>query len=138
MTLQEIEKRIQYLKNEKQIKVVFPEGVSPLQKVVMNNIETGSNYNVVSLLTYINALGYQFTLNGNAINTLEDFGKLLTEIRKESQITQFDIQVKASITPSRIINIEKGRGYRRDTLLSYLSALPNLDFNLVGKYDFLE
>lgn len=138
MTLQEIEKRIQYLRNEKQIKVVFPEGVSPLQKVVMNNIETGSNYNVVSLLTYINALGYQFTLNGNAINTLEDFGKLLTEIRKESQITQFDIQVKASITPSRIINIEKGRGYRRDTLLSYLSALPNLDFNLVGKYDFLE
>lgn len=138
MTLQEIEKKIQYLKNEKQLKVVFPEGVTPLQKVVMNNIETGSNYNVASLLTYINALGYTLSLNDSSINTLEDFGKKLTEIRKENKMTQFDIQVKASITPSRIISIEKGRGYRRDTLISYISTLPNLNFNLIGKYDFLE
>ena len=139
MTLQEIEKKIQYLRNEKQLKVVFPEGITPLQKVVLNNIETGSNYNVISLLIYIQALGYQFILNNKEIKTLEDLGNELTSIRKECQMTQFDIQVKASITPSRIISIEKGRGYRRDTLLSYLSALQkDIEFNLKPKYDFLE
>lgn len=124
MTLQELESKLGYLRKEKQLKLSFPQNVSPLQNITYDNIENHKNYNITTLMLYINALGFALSVNDETVADLEQFGKILVAIRNEIGLSQLGILTKTSLTQSRISSIEKGRGYQRKSLVTYLSVLP--------------
>lgn len=138
MTLQELESKLGYLRKEKQLKLSFPQNVSPLQNITCDNIENHKNYNITTLMLYINALGFALSVNDETVTDLEQFGKILVAIRNEIGLSQLGILTKTSLTQSRISSIEKGRGYQRKSLITYLSVLPDVNFELIDKYGLLQ
>uniref|UniRef100_UPI003569C67D hypothetical protein n=1 Tax=Bacteroides fragilis TaxID=817 RepID=UPI003569C67D len=138
MTLQELESKLGYLRKEKQLKLSFPQNVSPLQNITYDNIENHKNYNITTLMLYINALGFALSVNDETVADLEQFGKILVAIRNEIGLSQLGILTKTSLTQSRISSIEKGRGYQRKSLVTYLSVLPDVNFELIDKYGLLQ
>lgn len=138
MTLQELESKLGYLRKEKQLKLSFPQNVSPLQNITYDNIENHKNYNITTLMLYINALGFALSVNDETVADLEQFGKILVAIRNEIGLSQLGILTKTSLTQSRISSIEKGRGYQRKSLVTYLSVLPVVNFELIDKYGLLQ
>ena len=138
MTLQELESKLGYLRKEKQLKLSFPQTVSPLQNITYDNIENHKNYNITTLMLYINALGFALSVNDETVADLEQFGKILVAIRNEIGLSQLGILTKTSLTQSRISSIEKGRGYQRKSLVTYLSVLPDVNFELIDKYGLLQ
>lgn len=138
MTLQELESKLGYLRKEKQIKLSFPPNITPLQNTTYNSIENHKNYNLTTLMLYIEALGFALSVDGETIDSLEKFGKILVVKRNSVGLSQFGILTKTSLTQSRISSIEKGRGYQRKSLITYLSALPDIDFELIDKYGILQ
>lgn len=101
MTLQELESKLGYLRKEKQLKLSFPQNVSPLQNITYDNIENHKNYNITTLMLYINALGFALSVNDETVTDLEQFGKILVAIRNEiglSQLGNFDKNIPNPIT----------------------------------------
>lgn len=138
MTLQELESKLGYLRKEKQVKMSFPSNATPLQNTTCNSIENHKNYNLKSLMLYIQALGLILSVDGETIDSLEKFGEVLVLKRKSVGLSQLGILFKTSLTQPRISSIEKGRGYERKSLITYLTALPDTDFKLIDKYGNLQ
>jgi len=58
------------------------------------------------------------------IKTNEDIGKRLLSLRSKAGITQDKVKMLSGLTPTQIVDLEKGRtDFRIKTLLAYIAAV---------------
>lgn len=114
-------------------KYVYPEDMKPYSIHTKQSIEVG-NCNIKSLFIYIRALGLVLTANGQPVNDVKEFGEFLAKLRQSVKKSQFAVAVETGLTNARIVRIEKGYGAYKKTLLTYLTALPPINFDLIDKH----
>lgn len=95
-----------------------------LYTVSVYRMERGDNYSFQSLLRYLYFLNCKLVCNGRRVGDLTDFGQALRAQRMKLGLTQADVISSSGLTPRGVVNVEHGRGYKRDTLLKYLGVVP--------------
>ena len=104
-------------------------GSRSLQPLIVENIESGKNYRLVSLLKYIKALDLNLYANNIRIEELNDLGISVKNYRKQNQYTQFDMMIKCQFNPNKIIRLEKGQG-SRNTLKTICDIFPDFELEI--------
>lgn len=95
-----------------------------LYTVSVYRMERGDNYSFQSLLRYLYFLNCKLVCNGHKVGDLSEFGQILRAQRIQLGLTQADVISGSGLTPRGVVNVELGRGYKRDTLLKYLNVIP--------------
>lgn len=134
MNLETIENQLRYYRREKKFPALT--NIALIANLRMR-IESNNNYTILKFISYIQSLGFDFAVNEKVVKDPIELGQELTTLRKKAGLTQLSIQMETGLTQARIVSIEKGRGYKKRTLLLYLAALEkqiNIEFNLIDKY----
>lgn len=97
---------------------------------IVYNIENHGNYAVRNLFKYMDLIGLRLSVNDVAINNMEELGAFLRDKREKEKLTLRLMEGKTSLYNTQIIDIEKGRGYTKNTLLKYINAFEDIDFKL--------
>lgn len=131
MSFEDIEKQLTDLRQQNELTYSYfvEHGLS---RNAMLNIERQGNYLIDSLFKYLEILNYCIIVNGTPVMDQEEFGNALKNERMNRGLSQMDILNQQKIGPTRIVSIEKGRSFRRSSLLSYLEILGN-DINFSVK-----
>ena len=129
MEIKDIENYI-YQVSKNNVKLNFTPDLPVLSTRSMNSVIHGQNYNIDKLLAFIKVIGKNLYFEGHLIQNKEDFGKSLRKYRKEKKITRLDMFTLTGLCPSKIDNIETGKGYMKNTLIKYLSVFPEVTMDV--------
>lgn len=131
MSFEGIEKQLSGLRQQNELSYSYfvEHGLS---RNAMLNIERSGNYLIDSLFKYLEILNCCIIVNDTPVMDQEEFGNVLKNERINRGLSQLDIFSQKKIGPARIVSIEKGRSFRRSSLISYLEILGN-DINFSVK-----
>lgn len=95
-------------------------------------IEEGGSYSFTSFWKYLGLLNVEIILDDDdqAAASIGEFGQRLEEKRKQGGLTMLDVSVRTHMQNPRIIDIEKGRGYTKQSFLKYMSMYPKVKFSI--------
>lgn len=135
MNFTELEKKLPELRQTFELKFKYFSSRGLSRNAVLC-IEQGENYKIDSFFKYLEILNYCLVVNGTPVLDKEAFGSVLTELRQQQGLSQMDISSGKEIWPYQVVAIEKGRSYKKSSLLHYLKAL-NTDFEVKSLIDVL-
>lgn len=97
---------------------------------IVYNIESHGNYAMRNLFKYLDLMGYNVKANGRIAADMAGLGSVLKGIRENEKYTLRLMEQKTGLYNTQIIDIEKGRGYTKNTLLKYLAAFDDLKLEI--------
>jgi len=136
MTIREIEIKIQELRKELGVTYTWLEERGLSQNSVMKVLH-GDNYRISTLFKYIENLYCVLVADGVLVGNPEALGNILRSKRISLGYNSIQIQSKLTWTMRQVLAIEKGRGYNKNSLLSYLEVVP-VDFDLKSLADITD
>lgn len=136
MNIQELEQQLQKLRSDLGVtyKWLNEHGLSMSAITKINHHE---NYRMSTLFKYAESLFYVIMADGEVVPDLEVLGEVLRKKRKELGYNTVQIQSKLVWTMRQVLQIEKGRGYYKSSLLSYLEHVP-VEFELKNLMEISE
>lgn len=136
MTIREIEIRLQELRKELGVTYTWLEDRGLSQNSVIKVLH-GDNYRIATLFKYIENLYCVLVADGAFAVTPESLGEILRSKRISLGYNSIQIQSKLTWPMRQVLAIEKGRGYYKSSLLSYLEVVP-VDFDLKSLADLTD
>lgn len=136
MTIREIEIRLQELRKELGVTYTWLEDRGLSQNSVIKVLH-GDNYRIATLFKYIENLYCVLVADGVFAATPESLGEILRSKRISLGYNSIQIQSKLTWPMRQVLAIEKGRGYYKSSLLSYLEVVP-VDFDLKSLADLTD
>lgn len=136
MTIQELEQRVQELRSELGVTYRWLQDHGLAINSIMK-IHHGENYRMATLFKYVENLFYVIEVDGVVVPDLPAFGVVLREKRKELGYNTIQMQSKLVWTMHQLLQVEKGRGYNKSSLLAYLEIVP-VDFQIKNLMDISE
>lgn len=137
MTLSEIEGKLASEQEKQGVSYTFLVknglGYSTVKK-----IQTGENYQVRRLFTYLNFLCLFLMVDGYVMEDIEELGTYLSRRRLELGLTLGRVAGSMGTSIGIVQKIEKGKGYNRDSLLKYLEVTGNIEFDIVEMVDYFD
>lgn len=129
MTLKELETRLEAIQ---EIQMVT---YSSLEKagigyMTAKRIQNGDNYQVKMLFKYVDLLCQYIIVNGQVMEDVEKLGEYLFSLRQAAGLTTIQIASKMVVAVNTVLAIEKGTGYKRESLLKYIEAIGGVDFEI--------
>lgn len=136
MSIQELEKQIQALRSELGVtyKWLNTHGLSMSSIMAIHH---DGNYRMSTLFKYVENLFYVIEADGIVVTDLASLGNVLREKRKKLGYNTIQIQSKLVWPMRQVLQVEKGRGYYKSSLLAYLEVVP-VEFNLKNLMDISE
>ena len=129
MTLEELERKLESVQNDQMVTFSSLDK-SGMGFMTVKRIQSGQNYQVKMLFKYVDLLCNYIIVNGNVVENVERFGEYLQSLRLKKGLTTTQIASKMVVTNNTVSAIEKGRGYKRDSLLKYIEAIGGVDFDI--------
>lgn len=129
MTLKELESRLDAIQKDQQVTYASIEKAG-LSYLTVKHIQAGDNYQVKMLFRYVDLLCNLIIINGEVIETVEELGKYLRLQREKKGITSTQMSSRMEVTNNTIVNIERGKGCKRENLLKYIAVLGDIDFDI--------
>lgn len=129
MTLEELERKLESVQNDQMVTFSSLDK-SGMGFMTVKRIQSGQNYQVKMLFKYVDLLCNYIIVNGNVVENVERFGEYLQSLRLKKGLTTTQIASKMVVTNNTVSAIEKGRGYKRDSLLKYIDAIGGVDFDI--------
>ena len=129
MTLEELERKLESVQNEQMVTFSSLDK-SGMGFMTVKRIQSGQNYQVKMLFKYVDLLCNYIIVNGNVVENVERFGEYLQSLRLKKGLTTTQIASKMVVANNTVSAIEKGRGYKRDSLLKYIDAIGGVDFDI--------
>ena len=129
MTLEELERKLESVQNDQMVTFSSLDK-SGMGFMTVKRIQSGQNYQVKMLFKYVDLLCNYIIVNGNVVENVERFGEYLHSLRLKKGLTTTQIASKMVVANNTVSAIEKGRGYKRDSLLKYIDAIGGVDFDI--------
>lgn len=129
MTLEELERKLESVQNDQMVTFSSLDK-SGMGFMTVKRIQSGQNYQVKMLFKYVDLLCNYIIVNGNVVENVERFGEYLQSLRLKKGLTTTQIASKMVVANNTVSAIEKGRGYKRDSLLKYIDAIGGVDFDI--------
>ena len=129
MTLEELERKMESVQNDQMVTFSSLDK-SGMGFMTVKRIQSGQNYQVKMLFKYVDLLCNYIIVNGNVVENVERFGEYLQSLRLNKGLTTTQIASKMVVANNTVSAIEKGRGYKRDSLLKYIDAIGGVDFDI--------
>ena len=129
MTLEELERKLESVQNDQMVTFSSLDK-SGMGFMTVKRIQSGQKYQVKMLFKYVDLLCNYIIVNGNVVENVERFGEYLQSLRLKKGLTTTQIASKMVVTNNTVSAIEKGRGYKRDSLLKYIDAIGGVDFDI--------
>ena len=129
MTLEELERKLESVQNDQMVTFSSLDK-SGMGFMTVKRIQSGQNYQVKMLFKYVDLLCNYIIVNGNVVENVERFGEYLQSLRLKKGLTTTQIASKMVVANNTVSAIEKGRGYKRDSLLKYIEAIGGVDFDI--------
>jgi len=129
MTLEELERKLESIQNDQMVTFSSLDK-SGMGFMTVKRIQSGQNYQVKMLFKYVDLLCNYIIVNGNVVENVERFGEYLQSLRLKKGLTTTQIASKMVVANNTVSAIEKGRGYKRDSLLKYIDAIGGVDFDI--------
>ena len=82
------------------------------------------------LFKYVGLICNLIIINGQVIENLEELGKFLRSQREQKGITSTQMSSRMEVTNNTVVNIERGKGCKRENLLKYISVLGDIEFDI--------
>ena len=129
MTLKELESGLEAIQNDQQVTYASMEKAG-LSYITVKHIQSGDNYQVKMLFKYVGLICNLIIINGQVIENLEELGKFLRSQREQKGITSTQMSSRMEVTNNTVVNIERGKGCKRENLLKYISVLGDIEFDI--------
>lgn len=129
MTLKQLEDRLEAIQNDQQVTYASMEKAG-LSYLTVKRIQAGENYQVKMLFKYVSLMCNLIIVNGQVIVDFEDLGKFLRSQREKKGITSTQMSSRMEVTNKTVVNIECGKGCKRENLLKYIAILGNIEFEI--------
>lgn len=137
MELRQLEETLNQVRTKYSIRL-YSGNRSILQPCIIENIESGRNYYLSTLLKYLNALGFTLKLNDLIIEDLVTLGNFLRTLRENAGLSMNQVKSSRNKRLREVKQLEEGSGGSRTTFLGYINELQNnninLDFKLIDNY----
>ena len=85
------------------------------------NIQRHREDMIDSLIRYVKILGKHLFLADQPISDLSDIGRLLKQKRAQAGLSLIAAYSESKVLPKSISKIERGKNYRKTTLVNYIS-----------------
>lgn len=129
MTLKELESKLEAIQIDQEVTYASMEKAG-LSYLTVKHIQAGDNYQVKMLFKYVSLLCNLIIVNGHVIENLEELGTFLRSQRELKGITSTQMSSRMEVTNNTIVNIERGKGCKRETLMKYISILGDIEFDI--------
>ena len=124
MTLKELETRLEAIQESQMVTYSSLEKAG-IGYMTAKRIQNGDNYQVKMLFKYVDLLCQYIIVNGQDV---EKLGEYLFSLRQAAGLTTIQIASKMVVAVNTVLAIEKGTGYKRESLLKYIEAIGGVDF----------
>ena len=129
MTLKELETRLEAIQ-ESQMVTYSSLDKAGIGYMTAKRIQNGDNYQVKMLFKYVDLLCQYVIVNGQVMEDVEKLGEYLFSLRQAAGLTTIQIASKMVVAVNTVLAIEKGTGYKRESLLKYIEAIGGVDFEI--------
>ena len=129
MTLKELETRLEAIQESQMVTYSSLEKAG-IGYMTAKRIQNGDNYQVKMLFKYVDLLCHYVIVNGQVIEDVEKLGEYLFSLRQAAGLTTIQIASKMVVAVNTVLAIEKGTGYKRESLLKYIEAIGGVDFEI--------
>lgn len=129
MDIEDIEKQLKILRNEKNMSFINA-AERHMNSPTIYKIERGENYTLKSFFKYLSVLDATLLVDDNAVSSQIEMGIILQAKRIALGYSLRKFEREVGLTPTKLANIEKGRGCAKKNLLKYLSIIP-VTFKLI-------
>ena len=136
MTIRDVEIKLQELRKELGVTYTWLEDRGLSQNSVIKILH-GDNYRISTLFKYIENLYCVLVVDGVLVGNPEALGAVLRSKRISMGYNSIQIQSKLTWPMRQVLAIEKGRGYYKNSLLTYLEVVP-ADFDLKSLADLTD
>lgn len=127
MTLKELETRLEAIQESQMVTYSSLEKAG-IGYMTAKRIQNGDNYQVKMLFKYVDLLCQYVIVNGQVMEDVEKLGEYLFSLRQAAGLTTIQIASKMVVAVNTVLAIEKGTGYKRESLLKYIEAIGGVDF----------
>lgn len=129
MTLKELETRLEAIQESQMVTYSSLEKAG-IGYMTAKRIQNGDNYQVKMLFKYVDLLCQYIIVNGQVMEDVEKLGEYLFSLRQAAGLTTIQIASKMVVAVNTVLAIEKGTGYKRESLLKYIEAIGGVDFEV--------
>ena len=129
MTLKELETRLEAIQESQMVTYSSLEKAG-IGYMTAKRIQNGDNYQVKMLFKYVDLLCQYIIVNGQVMADVEKLGEYLFSLRQAAGLTTIQIASKMVVAVNTVLAIEKGTGYKRESLLKYIEAIGGVDFEI--------
>ena len=129
MTLKELETRLEAIQKSQMVTYSSLEKAG-IGYMTAKRIQNGDNYQVKMLFKYVDLLCQYVIVNGQVMEHVEKLGEYLFSLRQAAGLTTIQIASKMVVAVNTVLAIEKGTGYKRESLLKYIEAIGGVDFEI--------
>lgn len=129
MTLKELETRLEAIQESQMVTYSSLEKAG-IGYMTAKRIQNGDNYQVKMLFKYVDLLCQYIIVNGQVMEDVEKLGEYLFSLRQAAGLTTIQIASKMVVAVNTVLAIEKGTGYKRESLLKYIEAIGGVDFDI--------
>ena len=129
MTLKELETRLEAIQESQMVTYSSLEKAG-IGYMTAKRIQNGDNYQVKMLFKYVDLLCQYIIVNGQVMEDVEKLGEYLFSLRQSAGLTTIQIASKMVVAVNTVLAIEKGTGYKRESLLKYIEAIGGVDFEI--------
>ena len=129
MTLKELETRLEAIQESQMVTYSSLEKAG-IGYMTAKRIQNGDNYQVKMLFKYVDLLCQYVIVNGQVMEDVEKLGEYLFSLRQAAGLTTSQIASKMVVAVNTVLAIEKGTGYKRESLLKYIEAIGGVDFEI--------
>lgn len=129
MTLKELETRLEAIQESQMVTYSSLEKAG-IGYMTAKRIQNGDNYQVKMLFKYVDLLCQYIIVNGQVMEDVEKLGEYLFSLRQAAGLTTIQIASKMVVAVNTVLAIEKGTGYKRESLLKYIEAIGGVDFEI--------
>ena len=129
MTLKELETRLEAIQESQMVTYSSLEKAG-IGYMTAKRIQNGDNYQVKMLFKYVDLLCQYIIVNGQVMEDVEKLGEYLFSLRQAAGLTTIQIASKMVVAVNTVLAIEKGTGYKRESLLKYIEAIGGVDYEI--------
>lgn len=129
MTLEDLEHRLEAIQESQMVTYSSLEKAG-IGYMTAKRIQNGDNYQVKMLFKYVDLLCQYVIVNGQVMEDVEKLGEYLFSLRQAAGLTTIQIASKMVVAVNTVLAIEKGTGYKRESLLKYIEAIGGVDFEI--------
>ena len=129
MTLKELETRLEAIQESQMVTYSSLEKAG-IGYMTAKRIQNGDNYQVKMLFKYVDLLCQYIIVNGQVMEDVEKLGEYLFSLRQAAGLTTIQIASKMVVAVNTVLAIEKGTGYKRESLLKYIEAIGGDEFEI--------